>query len=118
MMDKVEKLARIIAGAATGLDSDTRTVSFHPALMNNISGYIMPNEQDIRPLWFRFCYAAERAIAAGFDCPDDPAPAEIAEKAPAEAHLDSGDFHEDLPAPSSAAWNERLSRMGLVHGDG
>jgi hypothetical protein len=108
--DKFEELARIIAAAVTGMDPDTRTVSYHPALINNISGYVVPGEQEIRPLWTRFCEAAGRVIGAGFDRPepktDEPVPAP-------ESYVQTSLFDQSDAAPP-AQDDDWRGRMGLT----
>jgi hypothetical protein len=107
---RIEELARIIAAAVTGLDPDTRTVSYHPLLMNNVVGYIVPSEYDIQPLWFRFREAAERAIEAGFDRPESTPAGD--DQIVAEADGDPSVFVAEASAHAAddSAWNDEAKQ--------
>jgi len=73
VVDKVEKLARVIAGAVSGLSPDTRVALGEPFRVRGLYGYGIPVEDLTRPLWSEFVWAAQAVLAAGFDCLDEPA---------------------------------------------
>lgn len=117
-MDKVEKLARVICFSQTGYDPDTIGAIGGYNIISGTELYVPIGE--LMPIWKGFEQTARAVLAAGFDCPDDPAPIETLSDEEISAVTNSasvsGDFHasEDFPAPSDgSAWRERLNRMGL-----
>lgn len=57
-----EKVARAIAEARTGLDSDTSVLPFQPASTND--GCVILPDDAAMPLWTRYLGAADAALAA------------------------------------------------------
>lgn len=100
MADKVEKLARIIARAVTGLDADTRVYPSEPYRVVGIHGYALPAEEFTRSLWFSFSRVAQAVLDAGFDCADESAAEQVPNDKPAT------DTPDSLPVTEAVAWSE------------
>jgi len=120
-MDKVEKLARIIAKSVTGLDPDTRVSPLAQREVGYVSAWIVQPEASIEALWLWFAPVAQAVLDAGFDCADAPPveqPVEqpLADEAsPQSAPTSEAVAWDKLARPAaeveSEAWRER---MGLV----
>jgi hypothetical protein len=110
--DKVEKLARIIAGAVTGIDPDTRISPIPQREVGYVAAWVIQPEASIRPLWTWYAPVAEAVLAAGFDCAGDLVAVQPGDPGAVPAGAVAwSEIDRDAKQAANDGWRER---MGLA----
>jgi hypothetical protein len=115
VIDKVEKLARIIAKSVTGLDPDTRISPVEQRPIGYLAAWVVQPDSAIQPLWKWYETVARDVFAAGFDCIDySPASVESVEETSSGETVAWDQTERDARAAAQKANEEWRERMGLA----